>query len=74
MFDGDLVSVTPPTSVAARMFAMNFASWRARPAVGELASARELDAIETGLTEVSSGGAGSAPISWRLRQLTIANA
>lgn len=67
-----LVSLTPPTAMVARMFAMNFPSWRARPTVLELASPHELDEIERGLAHLCSADASGAPITWQLRQLVIA--
>ena len=70
----DVVSVTPSTSAAARMFAMNFASWRTRPAVSELASTAELEEIEAGLTELATAEITSSSITWQLRQLSISAA
>jgi trans-aconitate 2-methyltransferase len=67
----EVVSLTPPTSVVARMFAMNFVSWRTHRAVTELASEDELNAIESGLADLSERHHPGAPITWRLRQLQI---
>lgn len=69
-----VATVTPPTVTVARMFAMNFAHWRARPAVLELASIHDLDEIEAGLHALSTAGTLGGRISWQLRQLSIGGA
>jgi trans-aconitate 2-methyltransferase len=69
-----LAVVTPPASSAARMFAMNFAQWRTRPAVLELASIGELDEIKAGLDELSTAEAARSQITWELRQISLAGA
>jgi SAM-dependent methyltransferase len=68
----DVVRVTPPPSAAARMFAMNFPSWRTRPPVTELASRLELDEIEQGLRALSADDDSDASITWELREVVVA--
>jgi SAM-dependent methyltransferase len=68
----DVVCVTPPLSAAARMFAMNFESWRTRPTVTELASRLELDEIEQGLTVLSADEGSDTSITWELREVVVA--
>ncbi len=71
-FRSTIVSLTPPTPMVARMFAMNFETLRARPAVLENVSSVELDGIAHGLAAVSTSQT-AAPTTWRLRQLSITN-
>lgn len=71
-YHSDVVTLTPPTPVAARLFAMNFANWRTLPTVTKRTSNDELDEIERALAELSSPRAPSSPITWELRQLSIA--
>ena len=66
--NSDVVKLTPSPAAAARRFAMNFTTWRDRPAVTDSVSLRELDAIGTGLLEIATGRRRSAPITWELRQ------
>jgi SAM-dependent methyltransferase len=68
----DVVRVTPLPSAAARMFAMNFESWRTRPQVRELASRFELNEIEQGLRALSADEDSDASITWELREVVIA--
>ena len=68
----DVASLTPSASAAARMFAMNFASWRTRPEVAHLAGPTELDEIAAGLDQLAAAGDSQVSITWQLRQLTIA--
>ena len=61
---------SPPAAVAARMFAMNFETWRDRPEVTEAHEPEELNALAAALERIATG-AESAPITWRLRQLVL---
>lgn len=65
------VSLIPPTPMVARMFAMNFPSWRAQPVVLELASADELAEIDTGLTDLCNADRAGASITWQLSHVVI---
>lgn len=67
----EVVQLTPSASAVARMFAMNFASWRTRPAVSNLASSNELDEIERELTTLSAHDGSDATITWQLRELVV---
>jgi len=74
VFRSDLVALTPATPTVARMFAMNFETWRRRPAVLQSASPVELDEIAVGLTDIANSEAPRAPITWQLRQLSLTSA
>jgi len=67
----DVVRLTPSAFAAARMLAMNFANWRTRPAVADLAASDELDEIEQELTALSADEGSDAKITWELRELVI---
>jgi trans-aconitate 2-methyltransferase len=71
VLQSDVVRLSPEVSAAARMFAMNFANWRTRPAVRDLASSAELDEIETSLQALATDEALDASITWELRQVLI---
>jgi SAM-dependent methyltransferase len=66
-----VATFTPPAAVAARMFGMNFATWRERPEVIGARSATELDAVAAGLGRVATAPEDAAPITWRMRQIAI---
>jgi SAM-dependent methyltransferase len=66
-----VATFTPPAAVAARMFGMNFASWRERPEVVAAHDEAELGAIATGLGRVATAPEDAAPITWRMRQIAI---
>lgn len=70
-YRSDVVTLTPPTPVVARMFAMNFTNWRTHPAVQQRASHDELSEIEVGLADLATAHSPSSPITWRLRHLSI---
>lgn len=70
-YRSEVVTLTPPTPVAARMFAMNFENWRKRAKVIGLATDDELNGIARGLAELSDPQALSSPITWQLRQLQL---
>jgi trans-aconitate 2-methyltransferase len=69
-FRSEIVGFTPPVPIVARMFAMNFKTWRSHPAVAEHARPKELDDISDGLAAVSATEVTSS-ITWQLRQLAI---
>src|SRR4029077_4269726 len=61
----------PGASVAARMFGMNFGTWRDRREVVEAHETTELDAIAKGLGRVATAPEDSAPITWGMRQIVL---
>jgi trans-aconitate 2-methyltransferase len=61
----------PGAGVAARMFGMNFGTWRDRPEVLAEHEHEELSAIATGLGRVATAPEDSAPITWRMRQIVL---
>jgi SAM-dependent methyltransferase len=74
VFHSERVALTPATPTVARMFAMNFETWRRRPVVLQSASPVELDEIAVGLTDIANSEASSALITWQLRQLSLTDA
>ncbi|OJU84847.1 MAG: hypothetical protein BGO11_08590 [Solirubrobacterales bacterium 70-9] len=62
----------PGAGVAARMFGMNFGTWRDRREVVEGHETSELDAIAKGLGRVATAPEDSAPITWGMRQIVLA--
>jgi trans-aconitate 2-methyltransferase len=69
-FRSEIVEFTPPVPAVARMFAMNFETWRNHPAVAERMRPEELDEISDGLAAVSATEVTTS-ITWRLRQVAI---
>lgn len=67
----EVVEFSPPTAVAARMFGMNFATWRERREVVDAHTPEELDAIAAGLGRVATAPEDAAPITWRMRQIVL---
>jgi trans-aconitate 2-methyltransferase len=65
-----LVELSPPATVAARMFAMNLETWRDRPEVTESHDEAELNALAAGLERVAQGET-EATITWHLRHLVL---
>jgi trans-aconitate 2-methyltransferase len=61
----------PGAGVAARMFGMNFGTWRDRREVVEAHETEELDAIAKGLGRVATAPEDSAPITWGMRQIVL---
>ena len=68
----EVVRFQPGAGVAARMFGMNFGTWRDRRAVVEAHETAELDAIAKGLGRVATAPEDSAPITWGMRQIVLA--
>ena len=66
-----VVEFSPPAAVAARMFGMNFTTWRERPEVTSAHEPEELDAIAKGLGRVATAPEDAAPITWRMRQIVL---
>ncbi|HEY2478598.1 MAG TPA: class I SAM-dependent methyltransferase [Solirubrobacterales bacterium] len=66
-----VVEFSPPSVIAARMFAMNLVTWRERPEVAAAHDAEELDEVAAGLERIASGEGGSSPITWRMRQIVL---
>lgn len=62
---------SPGSGVAARMFGMNFATWRERPEVTSAHEPRELDAVAKGLGRVATAPEDAAPITWQMRQIVL---
>jgi trans-aconitate 2-methyltransferase len=67
----EVATFTPPAAVAARMFGMNFTTWRVRPEVVDAHDPAELDAVAAGLGRVATAPEDAAPITWRMRQIAI---
>jgi trans-aconitate 2-methyltransferase len=67
----EVATFSPPAAVAARMFGMNFATWRERPEMTGAHEPEELDAIAAGLGRVATAPESAAPITWRMRQIVL---
>jgi trans-aconitate 2-methyltransferase len=67
----EVVEFSPPAATAARMFGMNFTTWRERPEVTGAHESKELDAIAKGLGRVATAPEDAAPITWRMRQIVL---
>ena len=67
----EVVEFSPPAATAARMFGMNFTTWRERPEVTGAHEPDELDAIAKGLGRVATAPEDAAPITWRMRQIVL---
>jgi len=67
----EVVEFSPPVATAARMFGMNFTTWRERPEVTAANEPGELDAIAKGLGRVATAPEDAAPITWRMRQIAL---
>jgi trans-aconitate 2-methyltransferase len=61
----------PGAGVAARMFGMNFGTWRDRREVVEAHETEELDVIAKGLGRVATAPEDSTPITWGMRQIVL---
>jgi trans-aconitate 2-methyltransferase len=68
----EVVEFSPPAATAARMFGMNFTTWRERPEVTDAHAPEELDMIAKGLGRVATAPEDAAPITWRMRQIVLA--
>jgi trans-aconitate 2-methyltransferase len=67
----EVVEFSPPAATAARMFGMNFTTWRERPEVTDAHAPEELDTIAKGLGRVATAPEDAAPITWRMRQIVL---
>ena len=67
----EVVRFQPGAGIAARMFGMNFSTWRDRREVVEQHETAELDAIAKGLGRVATAPEDSAPITWGVRQIVL---
>ena len=67
----EVVTFQPGAGIAARMFGMNFRTWRDRREVVEAHQTAELDAIAKGLGRVATAPEDSAPITWGMRQIVL---
>ncbi|HXF30140.1 MAG TPA: class I SAM-dependent methyltransferase [Solirubrobacterales bacterium] len=68
----EVATFQPGAGVAARMFGMNFGTWRDRREVVEAHETSELDGVAKGLGRVATAPEDSAPIIWGMRQLVLA--
>jgi trans-aconitate 2-methyltransferase len=66
-----VATFSPGAGVAARMFGMNFATWRERPEFLAAHQPEELDAVARGLGRVATAPEDAAPITWRMRQIVL---
>jgi trans-aconitate 2-methyltransferase len=67
----EVATFQPGAGVAARMFGMNFGTWRDRPEVLAAHTHEELVAVATGLGRVATAPEDAAPITWRMRQIVL---
>jgi trans-aconitate 2-methyltransferase len=67
----EVATFQPGAGIAARMFGMNFGTWRDRREVVEAHETEELDAIAKGLGRVATAPEDSAPITWGMRQIVL---
>jgi SAM-dependent methyltransferase len=67
----EVATFRPGDAIAARMFGMNFGTWRERPEVTAKHDPAELDAVAAGLGRVATAPEDAAPITWRMRQLVL---
>lgn len=67
----EVATFRPGDAVAARMFGMNFATWRERPEITAAHDPAELDAVAAGLGRVATAPEDAAPIVWQMRQLLL---
>ncbi len=65
-----VVDVTVDSSVAAEMFAMNFATWR--PQAEAVRGAAFLDDLGARLEALQAPGAAAPPLTWHLAQVVLA--
>lgn len=67
----EVATFQPGAGIAARMFGMNFGTWRDRREVVEAHEAEELDAIAKGLGRVATAPEDATPITWGMRQIVL---
>ncbi|HEX3737281.1 MAG TPA: class I SAM-dependent methyltransferase [Solirubrobacterales bacterium] len=67
----EVATFQPGAGIAARMFGMNFGTWRDRPEVSAAHDREELDHVAAGLGRVATAPEDSAPIIWQMRQIVL---
>ena len=65
----DVVPVVLPASVAARLHALNFRTWRDDPFIVSNVDPAELDRLGDALEALASGARLAAPVRWRMAQV-----
>jgi trans-aconitate 2-methyltransferase len=65
----DVVPVTLPAAVAARLHALNLRTWRNDPAVAGRVPGPELDRLGDDLEALATGARTAPPVRWRLAQV-----
>jgi trans-aconitate 2-methyltransferase len=66
-----VVELPVPAPVAARMFAMNFETWRERREVADAHDPAELNSMAAALERIAQGEEEAQPLTWRLRHLVL---
>ena len=67
----DTVPVALPATVAARLHALNFRTWRRDPFVVARVDPAELDALGASLEALASGSRPAAPVRWKMAQVIL---
>ena len=67
----EVATFQPGAGIAARMFGMNFGTWRDRPRWSRRTTPRSSNAIAKGLGRVATAPEDSAPITWGMRQIVL---
>jgi trans-aconitate 2-methyltransferase len=67
----DTVPVTLPATVAARLHALNFRTWRLNPFIVANVAAAELDRLGDDLEALASGARAAAPVRWKMAQVVL---
>ncbi len=65
----DIVPVVLPATVAARLHALNFRTWRQNPFIVGNVDAGELDRLGESLEALATGAREAAPVRWRMAQV-----
>jgi len=67
----DTAALALPATVAARLHALNFRTWRRDPVIAATAAAAELDDLGAALEALAEGARPAAPVRWRLAQVVL---
>lgn len=67
----DTAPVTLPATVAARLHALNFRTWRQNPFISANVAAAELDRLGEALEALASGTRPAAPVRWKMAQVIL---